>query len=217
MLVQYATPTIVRFDNDPHHFGTSVYVNRLEALLAFSNSSHELGSQPGNPKTSPRGKLPYIKLGQEMIPDSLFGYEELIRRDLASELDVGLFAKELGISRAITSLVEEIYLHFVIERFIHFWLVILVLSRANSRYACLLLWLPLRMIIASYVYRLILSRRCALDLERPADEIDSVRRTALDALATWVGHKTHLLAGDPPTRVDTIVFGLIATVHADPR
>ncbi|KAF8315727.1 hypothetical protein DL93DRAFT_856030 [Clavulina sp. PMI_390] len=210
MSAQHGVPTIVRFDNNPQHFDTSLYVNRLEALLTFSKSPYDIDSQAGNPQTAPRGKLPYIKLGQETIPDSLFGYEELVRRGLASELDVGLTPKDLATSRAITSLVQELFVHVVMER----WIDQFYYAREKALGH---LWYPLRVMIAYFIYRSISSSGRAMEFGRPAHETDTLRQTAIDALATWVGEKKHVLGGDAPTRVDAIVFGLIAAVHADLR
>lgn len=121
-----AVPLLVRFDPNPRRFDLSPWVNRLEALLKFSRSSFELDKTRGSSRSAPRGKLPVIKLPSdspdkfEIIPDSLFAYEALVKRGLANELDAGLDAEALAKSRAIQALIEENYHFMTKERYVQY-------------------------------------------------------------------------------------------------
>lgn len=44
-----------------------------------------------------------------------------------------------------------------------------------------------------------------------------MRDTGLDALATYVGDKRHVLGGDSPTRADAIIFAYIAAICGNPK
>lgn len=109
-------PVLVRFEKRPERFDLSPWVNRLEALLTFSQSTFKLDEKKGDSRAAPRGTLPVLKLGEEIIPDSLFGYETLIKRGLATDLDGGLDAAGLAESRLVQSLIEELYWLLIKER-----------------------------------------------------------------------------------------------------
>ena len=121
-----SVPALVRFEVRPDKFDGSTWCNRLEALLTFSHSSFQLHDARGDLRATPRGKLPCLRIAApagsaqepEIIPDSLFAYEELIRRGEAHDLDVGLDEKQIALSRTIQSTVEELYWILTKERFV---------------------------------------------------------------------------------------------------
>ncbi|KAF8313579.1 hypothetical protein DL93DRAFT_2080874 [Clavulina sp. PMI_390] len=207
-------PTLLRFNPDPQRWDFSPWVNRLEALLTFSESSFELGT--GNALTAPRGKLPVVRLQEgsksEIIPDSLHAYQELVKRGVVRELDVGLSPEEIAKSRAIQSIVEEIFLLLAKEGWIDQYYIArdnVVLSRMPF---------PIRAAVGYYVWRN-MSNRCRLSglKQRTDAEIDDLRQTGVDALATWVGSNKHILGGNSPTRADAAVFGYVASVYVNPH
>ncbi|KAF8307747.1 hypothetical protein DL93DRAFT_2087729, partial [Clavulina sp. PMI_390] len=212
-------PVLARFEDRPNEWDFSPWVNRLEALLTFSNTPFELETKFGNPITTPRGRLPIVKLQspvtkkQETIPDSLFAYRELVKRGLANDLDTGLSADEMAKSRAIQSLLEEIYLLLLSEGWIdHFKI-------ARDKLFLRTLPYPIRMIVGYLFYRKMCLRRELAGLKnRPASEIDFLRNSGMDAIATWVGEgKKHILGGETPTEADAIVFAYLATIYANPE
>lgn len=112
------SPTLVRFEGDQSKFDLSTWVCRLENLLTFCGASFELSTGQGDPTKQPRGLLPVIKYGEEVVPDSMFAYQDAVKKGLAKELDAELSPEEKATSRAIESLVEELYWICTKERYV---------------------------------------------------------------------------------------------------
>lgn len=164
------TPIVVRFEGDHSKFDLSPWVCRLESLLTFSGASFQLSTGRGDSTKQPRGLLPVIKLGDEVIPDSLFAYQDMVQRGLAKELDARLTTEQKATSRAIESLVEELYWISVKERYVsrlanpsiraQALLISLLSSRwhdqyyaSRDKYALGFLPYPLRVAIGGYLYK----------------------------------------------------------------
>ncbi|KAF8313594.1 hypothetical protein DL93DRAFT_2058798 [Clavulina sp. PMI_390] len=210
------TLTVVRFYPEPERWDFSPWVNRLEALLTFSGCPYEIASTL--PPLAPRGRLPVLRLREgskkEIIPDSLFGYNELVKRGMARELDVGLTPEDLAKSRTIQSLLEEIFLFWVKEGWVEQY------YTARDKVVLYSLPWPARLAAGYYMKQRVSASRCELSgfsFKRPESEVDEVRQTAVDALAIWVGEKRYVLGGDSPTRADAAIFGFLVSAYAHPQ
>lgn len=53
-------------------------------------------------------------IGDELLTDSLFAYQEVVKRGLAKDLDAGLSDKENGLTRMIAATVRE--LNYCLEK-----------------------------------------------------------------------------------------------------
>ncbi|KAF8313593.1 hypothetical protein DL93DRAFT_2167715 [Clavulina sp. PMI_390] len=190
------TITLVRFYLERELWDFSPWVNRLEALLTFSGATFEIST--GFPSQYPRSRIPV---------------NELAKRGLVRELDVGLSPDDVATSRAIQSLIEEIFLLLIKEGWVEQFPV------ARDKIILHKLSFPIRPIVAFRAKRSF-TKRCelaGLSKRRPESEIQELRQTAIDALAVWVGDKKHVLGGESPTRADAAIFGFIVSACAYPH
>jgi hypothetical protein len=120
VLQSAATPrptiTLCRYATSPGCFCGSPWANRLDALLTFSSTPFEYSTKMANNLTSPNGRIPYVLVDKEMIADSLFAYDELVKRGLAKTLDEGLSQKELALSRSVMALATTMVRYLEKER-----------------------------------------------------------------------------------------------------
>jgi hypothetical protein len=114
--VPSATPPIVlhRYATNPNCYCGSVWSNRLDSLLTFSSAPFTYSTSTASNQKSPSGRIPYMFIGDELLTDSLFAYQEVVKRGLAKDLDAGLNDKENGLTRMIAATVRE--LNYCLEK-----------------------------------------------------------------------------------------------------
>jgi len=208
-----AKVTLFRFAKSPEKFDASTWVNKLEAYLTFSHAEHTIAL--GDRFKAPRGKLPYINITDgdspdEIIADSEYAYDSLVKRGIAQELDANLTAEQRAVTVAVGTLVEQMYWLGVKERWIDnfYW------TRDQGPLSGFT-W-PLRMFAGHKVFGKISGVMTALGLSsRTTEEITTIRTKGLTSLSALIGEKKYL-HGDTPTRVDAWVFGLLAASLSPP-
>ncbi|MEM9188632.1 MAG: glutathione S-transferase family protein [Myxococcota bacterium] len=91
----------------PSAFGVataSPFCRKAEILLAMSGLDHEL--RPSDPRRGPRGKIPFLHDGDEIIADSRLIQQHLERR-YEVDFDPGLRPEDKGVAVAARRLIEE--------------------------------------------------------------------------------------------------------------
>ncbi|PVF90812.1 hypothetical protein CPB86DRAFT_878824 [Serendipita vermifera] len=200
---------LYRFAKDPLQFCMSPFVNKLDALLTFSNVKN-INYQGGNPSQAPRGKFPFIILEGTTVPDSELAYSQCIDKGIFQCLDesADLNSKELALSMSIRALVENgLTLFITHERWIDNW----YLTRDT-----LLTDIPalIRPPLAYWlVYRNISTTFWGTGLSRLSfEERRRDTRAYVSALSEFVPQTGYILGKSQPTRVDATVFGFLAAL-----
>jgi glutathione S-transferase len=89
----------------------SPFATKALALLELAKVKYKLTYLP-NPTKMPKGKLPVLKVGDRMIPDSN-EIREYIEAETGFDFDAGLSAKDRAISTAVIRMIEE-HVYFIV-------------------------------------------------------------------------------------------------------
>lgn len=180
----------------------SAFCSKVELFMKINSISYQ--AKKGNPTKAPKGKLPTLRDGENVIADS-----EIIIRYLCKKYNIdpeqGLNAEQKALSFMIRKTMEEHYYFIMLHsRWIdpRGWAVSKPLFFGE-------LPIPLQLIVPGIVRKQVKGSLHAQGIGRhdPA-EIDLRGREVLDHLKPFFG-KSDFILGDKPTLVDCTVFPYI--------
>lgn len=184
----------------------SPFCMKLETWLRMAGLPYELVND-GNVMKAPRGKLPYIEDGAQVIGDSHFIIEYL-KQTYGDPLDADLTPAEQAVATAFQRLLEEdLYWAVVHTRWAD------ESGWARTRQAFFgALPPPLRWIVPAMARRAVLSelRGHGMGRHDPA-EIAAIGGRDIDALATFLAGKPFLL-GERPRSIDACAYAFVANL-----
>lgn len=201
--------TLYKFGSVGEALDLSPFCVKVEAYLRLRGLAFEAVKMP--PMRAPRGKLPYIELGGEVIADS----SEIVRRleRHGAALDEGLTPTQRARARFIQSALEE-HLYFALVYFRWFdeegWRAFSPILSAYFKS----MGVPGP---AAAVARKMARRGTHKNLDgqgmgrMPREEIERIGRELLDALDATLGEGDFLL-DDQPRAVDTSAFGMLEII-----
>jgi|SRR5215470_20150489 len=183
----------------------SPFVTKAEMLL-------KLGGQPyrtdtGGFRKAPKGKLPYIDDGGEIIADSTFIRWHLEKK-YGIDFDRGLNAEQRAVAWAFEKMLEDnLYWVMVIERWVpegNFTRGPRTFFRAVPA--------PMRGLVTGMIRRKVRNIAKAQGMGRHrSDELTALGVRAVDSVAAWLGDKPFFM-GNEPVGVDATVFAFTAGV-----
>jgi glutathione S-transferase len=206
---------VIRLVQFPPHFGLpnpSPFCMRVETFLRLARLPYEVVTQ-GNPRTAPKGKLPYIIDDGEQVTDSQFIVDHLTAK-YAVLLDRSLTGEERALATALTRLLcEHFYWCSVYYRFVD-----------DEGWAGFREWFTSNLppVVGAGVTRFIrhtMRREAhAAGMGRHSrHEVAEIARRDLDALAVCLGAKDFFF-GNEPTSFDATAFAFLAnTLHGPGR
>lgn len=198
----------------------SPFVNKLEARLRFAGVSYTI--ERGSPRSSPRGKIPYIGIvpsskdnsDAEFYSDTRLISEMLTENGILPDLNEGLSPAQNAIDAALIALLEDkLYFYNTIERWNDNYYTMRDHVMAPIPY-------PLRVVIGYLAWRQNMATIYGQGAGRfSAEEVNSFRSKIwhhFDDLLADARHKTPpaqkmfwVLGGQGPTEADTTLFGFI--------
>jgi glutathione S-transferase len=183
----------------------SPFVMKAEILLKMSGQPYRVDTK-GFSK-APKGKLPYIDDGGEIIADSTFIRWHLERK-YRVDLDRGLTAEERGTAWAFEKMAEDqLYWALLDSR----WTKNVNFDR-GPRAFFQAAPAPIRPLIVTMVRRKIRSNLRAQGIGRHReDEIVALGTRSVDAIAEFLGEKPFFM-GQEPLGVDATIFSFAAGV-----
>ena len=156
-----------------------------------------------DPRGQPKGKLPVLRDGDEVIPDSHFIRRHLEARH-GAEFDAGLSEAERATSAGMIALAEDrLYFVAMAERWLH--------PENQASLPELFAHVPgaLRGLVARLVIRSVRRDLHGQGTGRHGrDEALEIARTAIDAFAGQLGGKPFLM-GEAPTGADASVYPML--------
>ncbi len=168
----------------------------------MANIAHEI--KVSLPSEAPKGKLPYIEDGDELLADS--GFIVMHLKTKYKDLDVGLNPAELALSVAMQRLLEEhLYWGILFSRWQYTGANWLVTKEAMFG----AMPANIRELTAIYYHHTIKQQIHGHGMGRhKSEEIFVLGMQDIDALAACLGDKEYFL-GDTPTTLDASAFGIL--------
>lgn len=186
----------------------SPYCMKVEAYLRLRGIAHDV--QIGDLRRAPRGQLPWVRDGQQVLGDSTLIIDHFEARQ-SKPLDAGLDAAQRAAGWALARTLEESTVWALrFQRFVEpaAW----PLTRAVVRS---ILPAPLRLVGPAIVRAQMRSATRAQGIGRfDAATLYDFARRDFDAAAALLGDKPYLF-GDRPGRFDLTLFGFVASFSAD--
>lgn len=188
----------------------SGFCQKVESFLRATSIPYELRSTM--PSSGPKGKLPYITLGNVTVADSHFILRHLIDSGLSRNLDASLTRSQRADSRAWQTYFEElIYPLIVRER----WCI-------DANYYVLVEELfghvpwPIRPVLGWWLRRSIRNTLWMQGVGRHNDtEAQALLAKAVDDLdAKFENGRTYFHGGDQPSEIDIIIFAFLVNALA---
>lgn len=177
----------------------SPFVTKTMVLLKMAGL--EFKTRRGDPRKTPKGKLPVLHDNGTVIPDSGF-----IRRHLEQvhgiDFDAGLSAEQKAVGIAVTSMMEDrLYWAVVRER----WLVDENFESGPKSFFRVVP-APIRPVIAAMIRRRVRRSLWSQGTGRHSrEEVGLIAADCLGALADIIGDKPFLL-GDAPSGADASAY-----------
>ena len=188
----------------------SPYCIKVEAYLRMAGRPYEVRVQT-NPLRAPRGRMPFIEMGGESVPDSRLILEQLERSGEGS-LDRSLSVLERAKSQAFRSLVEQDLIQVILySRWVDpmGWQ---VLSREFAR----LFPIGLRFLAIRVIRRSLLSEADGTGIADFApEEVYAHGDAMVGALSDELGARSYFL-GEELHTIDASVFAFLLTVLETP-
>ena len=157
-----------------------------------------------NPRKGPKGKSPWIELGDVRMGDSTLIIEYLTERFSVADMDVGLDARQRALATSVQRMLEEHY-HQCFEHQLFYGRGGPERLKEFGRS----LPIPLCWIVPPVMKRAFRKQLHARGMGRHPDEVIVAQGKAdLDALSTLLGDNKYFL-GDEPTSIDACVFGFL--------
>lgn len=187
----------------PYVASLSPYASKLQAYLRLFDIRHDLVSEPV-PDVGPRGKVPFISVGDTRIADSGLIIDFLKGR--LGDPDAHLTPEQKALGQAVQGMLEDhlywviIYYEFFAQSGWDFLMSVMVGDPTQ---------LPAEIQEALRERREDFRKRCydqGIARFTEAEVIDKAKRD-LAAVDVLIGDKTYLLGNDAPTSYDAVVFG----------
>ncbi len=192
----------------PRLFGTpnmSPFCLKLETFLRMSELSYDI-VEVNDPRSAPLGKLPYIKDGDKVLPDSHLIIEYL-SNEYGVMLDSHLSAEQKAIAHSFDVMLgEHYYWALLYNRWVDSnW------ERVKSEFFGALPPL-VRNFVPGMIQKQMKGNLHAQGTGRfEAHTIYEQANQDIKAVATYLGDKPFFM-GDKPTSVDATLFGFVANV-----
>jgi len=188
----------------------SPFCLKLETYLRMADVPFEV--QPTfNPRISPTGKLPFIKDGDKIIPDSGIIIDYL-KEKYGDPLDQHLTPEQKAHARSMQRLIEEhLYWTLVYSRWIDpkGWAIVKPAFFGKMP-------LPFRLWIPEKLRKKVERDLRAHGVGRHAPEtIYQLGKDDVKTIADFLGKKKFMF-GDKPTSLDACVYGIIANILYSP-
>ncbi|KAF4470571.1 glutathione S-transferase [Fusarium albosuccineum] len=194
-------------------FTWSPFVIKLEARLRFDGTPYKVDG--GSPKSAPRGKIPYVELGEQRVSDSTFIIQKFVQDGIITDLNSRLSPAQRAQDLAIRALLEDkLYFYGTREK----WCDNYQTMRSNALAS--IPW-PLQVVVGWIAYQGISKTLYGQGTGRfTDDEVAMLREEvweSVDALVSEARASASLegpfwlLGGDGPTEVDATLFGFIAS------
>lgn len=185
----------------------SPFVLKVDAFLRLAGIPFESRSGIGNMKNAPKGKLPFISDGDQVVADSRFIVQHL-QANHGADLDAHLSDEQKAIAYTLqTTLEEQLYwcvLHFR-------WVDDAGWAQVKEAFFAKMP-MPLKVIVPLVVRRKMRDaiKKQGTGLHSP-DEILKIARECLQHVSNLIGHSPYLF-GDKPCSADATVYGFVAQV-----
>ncbi|MBC7659517.1 MAG: glutathione S-transferase family protein [Chitinophagaceae bacterium] len=194
--------TLNQYQPDPKKPDVSIFCSKVEMFLKTHDLPYE--GRAANPTKAPKGKLPTLSDGENLIADS-----DIIIRYLCDKFKIdpepGLTAEQKALSFFIRKTLEEHYYFIMLHTR---WVDPAGWSVANALFFSELP-MPLRLVVPGIVRNQVKKGLYAQGIGRhEAEEIDRRGVEVLDHLVPLMG-KTPFIFGDEPTLVDCVVFPIL--------
>ena len=178
----------------------SPFTVKAEALLAMSGLPYKM--EYGLPRKLPRHKLPILRVGERLIPDSAH-IQSYLEDECGIDFDSGLSAEKRAIATAFRRLIEH-HLYFINMNFR--WI-----DHADAIKNTFFKPAPalIRGLIFKQVQNNIIKTFDLQGLGRHTrDELIAFALNDIDAIATQLGNKKFFL-DDVPTSIDASLYGVL--------
>ncbi len=187
----------------------SPFCCKVETYLRMANIDYEI--KPALPLRAPKGKLPYIEDNDQKLGDSRFIVPYL--KSAYHDLDQELNETQLAASVAMQRLLEE---HLFWVALYSRWQYNDENWQVNKQAIFGKLPIIIRDVIANRTRKKIQQQILGHGTGRhQADEIFTLGKQDVDALAASLGDKPYFL-NDQPTTLDASAFGLLVNIIACP-
>ena len=185
----------------------SPFVLKVDAYMRMSGIDFESSSDFNDFKKAPKGKLPYIKDGEQVIADSFFIFDHL-KEKYKAPLEDGITEEQKAISNLIIkSLDENFYWCIVYSRWMRddTWPTVKETFFGSMPF-------PLKVIVPVVARRGVKSALVKHGIGKHSDqEIMRIAESTLDSLSTILSDKTYFF-GDTPSVLDAVVYAFVSQV-----
>ncbi|KAH6884207.1 hypothetical protein B0T10DRAFT_493744 [Thelonectria olida] len=205
-----------------NHYVWSPFVSKLEARLRFGGVPYSLAQ--GNPKSAPRGKIPYVDVVSDGGPSEQMGDTTLIIRSfidngVLTDLNAGLTPTLKAQDLAVRALLEDkVYFYQNRER----WCDNYETMRNGALGA---IPYPIRLLVGLLAYRSMVTTLHGQGTGRYTnEEITSFKQEAWESINALLaesranaGRPTKpfwILGGPEPTEADSTVYGFVTSALA---
>ena len=185
----------------------SPFVLKVDAYMRMSGIDFDLSSDFNDFKKAPKGKLPYIKDGDQVIADSFFIFNHL-KEKYQAPLESEVTEEQKAISNLIIkSLDENFYWCIVYSRWMRddTWP-----SIKEAFFGAMPV--PLKFIVPVVARRGVKSALGKHGIGKHNDkEIMEIAENTLESLSTMLSDKNYFF-GDSPSTLDAVVYAFVAQV-----
>ncbi len=202
--------TLYQFARTWSNPNLSNFCVKIETYLRMAKMPYQI--QNSSPIKAPRGKLPFIEDQGKLIADSRLIIDYL-KGNYGDHLDAHLSLEEIAVSNAFQRLIEEhLYWVMMYSR----WRYSESNWQVNKQAIFSCYPVIIRDVVAfAYRYR-INSQIRGHGLGRlTSDEVFTLGREDIDALAYFLADKTYFMGGKP-TSLDATAFGTLVNIVACP-
>ncbi len=187
----------------------SPFCFKVENYLRMTEEPYE--TRPGNPRSSPKGKLPFIKDGNVVVSDSAHIVQHLVKTR-GDRLDKDLSPRDHAIGHAVRRMLEEgTYFCLVYARWVDD-------AGFEASRGELFAGMPAlaRALVPSIARRMVRKQAHAQGTARHAPEdIYAMATDDVASLAGILGDNPYFL-GQAPTSVDATAYAFLATLLWSP-
>jgi len=188
----------------------SPFCVKVETYLKLAEIPHKVVIE-NNPRRGPKGKMPVLKDGDKVIPDSSFILEYL-KNKFGDTLDAHLTAEQQALATAVRRMIEE-NLYFVIlysrwidpvgKKFIND-----AFKQFFPRLLAPLILAIIRRNLKKQAYEQGMGRHTR-------EEIYSIGKQDIYAIATLLGNNRYFF-GDKPTSIDATIHAFLSVIIYTP-